>query len=236
GGRATSRVIDTVVIPCDEVILAIGQEAAFPWIERDIGIEFNEWEMPVVDKTTFQTSRAGVCVGGDAAWGPENIIWAVEHGHQAAISLHQYCQSASLDARPAYGMNLLSQKMGIHQWSYSNDYDTAQRVKMRHVELAERLASMDVEAELGFDLEQTLTEAERCLNCDVQTHFTDALCIECDACIDICPVNCLTITPAEDDEAVLRTHLTVPALNPSQPLFASGPLPQTSRIMVKDED
>jgi formate dehydrogenase beta subunit len=235
GGRATARVIDTVVIPCDEVILAIGQEAAFPWIERDIGIEFNEWEMPVVDRTTFQTTRAGVFVGGDAAWGPENIIWAVEHGHQAAISIHQYCESAPLEARPAYGMNLLSQKMGIHQWSYSNDYDDADRARMRHVELAERLASMEVEVELGFDLQQTLREAERCLNCDVQTHFTDELCIECDACIDVCPVNCLTITAGDDEEEV-RSRLTVPALNPHQPLFLSGPLPQTARLMVKDED
>jgi formate dehydrogenase beta subunit len=236
GGRATSRVIDTVVIGCDEVILAIGQEAAFPWIERDIGIQFDDWGMPVVDRKTFQTTRPGVFVGGDAAWGPENIIWAVEHGHQAAISIHQYCQAEPLEDRPAYGMNLISQKMGIHQWSYSNDYDAAERAKMRHVELAERLASMEVEVELGFDLRQTLREAERCLNCDVQTHFTDDLCIECDACIDICPVNCLTIAEPVEEEAELRQRLTVPAINPAQAVFASGPLPQTARLMVKDED
>ncbi|MEX2570483.1 MAG: FAD-dependent oxidoreductase [Gemmatimonadota bacterium] len=234
-GRSRSRVIDSVVIPCDDVILAIGQEAAFPWIEQDIGIETDEWGTPLVDRTTFQTTLPGVFVGGDAAWGPENIIWAVEHGHQAAISIHQYCEKASPAERPAQGMNLLTQKMGLHQWSYSNAYDSAARARMKHVELAERLASMDVEVELGFDLKQTLEEAERCLNCDVQTHFTDALCIECDACIDICPVNCLTITH-DGDEEELRGRLTVPAINPSQPLFASGPLPQTGRIMVKDED
>jgi formate dehydrogenase (NADP+) beta subunit len=234
-GRSRSRVLDTVVLPCDEVILAIGQEAAFPWIERDIGIEFGEWDMPVVDRATFQTTRAGVFMGGDAAWGPENIIWAVEHGHQAAISIDRYCQKLPLEDRPAYGMNLLSQKMGLHQWSYSNDYDDAARARMKHVELAERLASMEVEVELGFDLQQTLREAERCLNCDVQTHFTDALCIECDACIDICPVSCLTIAPDGEEEEV-RERLTVAAVNPDQPLFASGPLPQTGRLMLKDED
>jgi formate dehydrogenase (NADP+) beta subunit len=235
GGRPSSRTVDTVVIPCDEVILAIGQEAAFPWIERDIGIDFDEWGMPVVDRATFQTTLPGVFVGGDAAWGPENIIWAVEHGHQAAISLDRYCRGESLADRPPYGMNLLSQKMGIHQWSYSNDYDPAVRASMRHVDLAARLSGMEVEVELGFDLEQTLREAERCLNCDVQTHFTDRLCIECDACIDICPESCLTIT-FDGEEEELRTRLTVPAANLSQPLFASGPLPQTGRLMLKDED
>lgn len=234
-GRATSRVLDTVVIPCDDVILAIGQEAAFPWIESDIGIEFDRWGMMVVDRESWQTTRAGVFAGGDAAWGPENIIWAVEHGHQAAISIHQHCENLPLGERPAYGMNLLSQKMGIHQWSYSNDYDAAARARMKHSELAERLASMEVEVELGFDLRQTLKEAERCLNCDVQTHFTDSLCIECDACIDICPVSCLTITH-DGDETELRGRLTVPAANQEQPLFASAPLPQTGRLMVKDED
>jgi len=234
-GRSTSRVLDTVVLPCDDVILAIGQEAAFPWIERDIGIEFDRWDMPVVDRTTFQTTLSGVFVGGDAAWGPENIIWAVEHGHQAAISIHQHCEGLPLDDRPAYGQNLLSQKMGLHQWSYSNDYDEAARARMKHSELAARLSSMEVEVELGFDLAQTLKEAERCLNCDVQTHFTDALCIECDACIDICPVSCLTITH-EGEEEEFRTRLTVPPINPGQPLFASGPLPQTARLMIKDED
>ncbi|MGH7470425.1 MAG: FAD-dependent oxidoreductase, partial [Longimicrobiales bacterium] len=195
-GRAKSRVLDSVVLPCDAVILAIGQENAFPWIERDIGIEFGEWDMPIVDEKTFQSSRAGVFFGGDAAWGPENIIWAVEHGHQAAISIHSHCQGTALTDRPPWGMNLTSQKMGIHEWSYSNAYSGAQRVKMTHVELAERFKKLNVEVEMGFDAEQTAVEVQRCLNCDVQTHFTDALCIECDACIDICPVDCLTITYA----------------------------------------
>ena len=234
-GRDVSRALDTVVIPCDAVILAIGQEGAFPWVEKDIGIECDKWGTPVVDRATFQTTRRGVFVGGDAAWGPENIIWAVEHGHQAAISMHQYCQQQSLTERPQWGMNLVSQKMGLHEWSYSNDYDAAQRARMRHKELAQRLRNLDEEVELGFDLEQTLREAERCLNCDVETHFTDALCIECDACVDVCPVNCLTITPdGEEDE--VRSRLTAPANNPDQPLFASGPLPQTARLMMKDED
>jgi formate dehydrogenase (NADP+) beta subunit len=234
-GRDVSRTLDTVVIPCDAVILAIGQEGAFPWVEKDIGIECDKWGTPVVDRATFQTTRAGVFVGGDAAWGPENIIWAVEHGHQAAISIHQYCRQQSLTERPQWGMNLVSQKMGLHEWSYSNDYDSAHRARMRHKELAQRLRNLDEEVELGFDLEQTLREAERCLNCDVETHFTDALCIECDACVDVCPVNCLTITPdGEEDE--VRSRLTAPAKNPAQPLFASGPLPQTSRLMMKDED
>ncbi len=234
-GRSRARTIETVTIPCDEVILAIGQEAAFPWIERDIGIEFNEWGMPVVDRATYQTTRADVFMGGDAAWGPENIIWAVEHGHQAAISIHQYCTGQAVADRPPFGMNLVSQKMGIHQWSYSNDYESAARARMRHVDLEERLAGMQVEVEVGFDIMQTLREAERCLNCDVETYFTDSLCIECDACIDICPVNCLTIT-LDGDESDVRADLTVPALNLDQPLFASGLLPQTGRVMFKDED
>jgi formate dehydrogenase (NADP+) beta subunit len=234
-GRAESRTVDTVVLPCDAVILAIGQEAAFPWIEHDIGIEVDKWGAPVVDKKTFRTTLPGVFVGGDAAWGPENIIWAVEHGHQAAISIHQHLQGQSIEARPAWGMNLVSQKMGLHEWSYGNDYEAQARARMRHVELVERLRNLEVEVELGFDFEQTLEEAGRCLNCDVQTHFTDALCIECDACIDICPVNCLTIAPNGEEEE-LRLRLTVPALNLQQPLFVSGPLPQTARVMVKDED
>ncbi|HEX7117457.1 MAG TPA: FAD-dependent oxidoreductase [Longimicrobiales bacterium] len=235
GGKLRQEVTGTTILPCDAVILAIGQEQAFPWIEDDLGLERDRWGNPVVDRTTFQTTIPGVFCGGDAAWGPENIIWAVEHGHQAAISIDLHCRGEPLDARPPYGMNLLSRKMGLHEWSYSNDYDAAARAKMRHVELRERLASVAVEVELGFDLEQTLREAERCLNCDVQTHFTDALCIECDACVDICPVDCLTIA-ANGDEPELRARLSAPAENLDQPLFVSGPLPQTARIMVKDED
>jgi len=235
GGRLKAEVLDRRVIPCDDVILAIGQEAAFPWIERDIGIEFDEWDMPVVNRTTFQTTRPGVFAGGDAAWGPENIIWAVEHGHQAAISIHQHCQGIPVEQRPPFGQNLLSVKMGLHEWSYSNDYDDARRQEMRYADLRARLASMEVEAEMGFDVERACREAERCLNCDVQTHFTDRLCIECDACIDVCPLDCLTITVNGPEEDV-RTRLTAPAENLDQPLFVSGPLPQTGRIMFKDEN
>src|SRR5690606_1554379 len=235
GGRLKAEILDRRVIPCDDVILAIGQEAAFPWIERDIGIEFDEWDMPVVNRTTFQTTRPGVFAGGDAAWGPENIIWAVEHGHQAAISIHQHCQGFPVEQRPPFGQNLLSVKMGLHEWSYSNDYDEAQRQEMRYADLRVRLASMEVEAEMGFDVERACREAERSLNCDVQTHFTDRLCIECDACIDVCPLDCLTITVNGPEEDV-RTRLTAPAENLDQPLFVSGPLPQTGRIMFKDEN
>jgi NADPH-dependent glutamate synthase beta subunit-like oxidoreductase/ferredoxin len=235
-GRQKSEVIDTVVIPCDDVILAIGQENAFPWIERDIGIDFDENAMPIVDKTTMQCSRPGVFFGGDAAWGPENIIWAVEHGHQAAISIHQHCQSQPLSERPAYGMNLVSSKVGMHAWSYSNDYSPVPRTKMQHAELTKRFAGLGVEVELGFTAEETAREVERCLNCDIETHFTASLCIECDACIDVCPVNCLTIAPDTADDASLHAFLSAPAMNPAQALYSSSPLPQTKRIMVKDED
>jgi formate dehydrogenase (NADP+) beta subunit len=235
GGRQRSRTLETVFIPCDDVILAIGQDNAFPWIERDIGIEFGEWDMPVVDRTTFMCTREGVFFGGDAAWGPENIIWAVEHGHQAAISIEQYVNREPLEHRPMYGMNLLSVKTGIHSWSYSNDYNPAPRQKMVHVDLTRRFAELGLEVELGFSPEQTVHEVERCLNCDIQTHFTAPLCIECDACIDVCPVDCLTIT-RDGDEAEVAFRLTAPRRNPDQALYASAPLPQTGRLMYKDED
>ena len=234
-GRLVSEKLDEVFIPADDVILAIGQDNAFPWVERDIGIEFGEWDMPVVDRGTFMTTREGVFAGGDAAWGPENIIWAVEHGHQAAISIHNYCQGDPVTDRPPYGMNLVSTKMGIHEWRYSNDYDVNLRTEMRYEDLEKRLTDMMVEAELGFDPRQAAREVERCLNCDIQTDFTAKLCIECDACIDVCPVLCLTITN-DGDEEDLRGRLTAPADNPDQDIFASEALPQTGRIMVKDED
>ena len=236
GGKQRSKVIDTVIIPCDSVILAIGQDNAFPWIERDIGITFDEWNMPAVDKVTLQSSREGVFFGGDAAWGPQNIIWAVEHGHQAAISIHQYCQGLPVTERQPYGMNLVSAKMGMHSWSYDNDYSASPRAKMRHEDLVKRFSGIGVEVELGFTPEQTATEVERCLNCDVETHFTNTLCIECDACVDVCPVSCLTITADTNDESDLRARLTAPAVNPAQDLYTSAALPQTKRIMVKDED
>ncbi len=235
-GRAMSTVQGTVIIPCDLVLLAIGQENAFPWVERDVGISFDEKGLPVVDRVTMMCSRPGVFFGGDAAWGPENIIWAVAHGHAAAISIYNHCYGIAVTERPPEGMTLTSSKMGIHQWSYHNDYSAAERAKMTHVDLRERFRELSREVELGFTPEQTADEVQRCLNCDIETHFTDRLCIECDACIDICPVDCLTITHNGSNEAELRIRLTAPTPNLSQPLFVSGPLPQTKRIMVKDEN
>jgi len=235
GNIDRGKVIREKIIHCDDVILAIGQDNAFPWIERDIGIEFDKWDCPIVDETTMMSSRAGVFFGGDAAFGPKNIIWAVAHGHEAAISIHKHCSKEDLNDRLPPGMNLASQKMGMHEWSYSNDYDDSERRLMPHVDLKERFKQLDIEVELGFTLEQTIKEVERCLNCDVQTVFTAKLCIECDACIDICPVDCLTITDnGEEDE--LRARLTVPAENMEQDLYVSEALPQTERVMVKDED
>jgi len=234
-GKQRSEVMGTVLIPCDDVILAIGQDNAFPWIERDLGLEFDEHGMPKVDRLTMQSTLPGVFFGGDAAWGPENIIWAVAHGHEAAISIHQHCQKQPLSERPPQGMNLISAKVGMHAWSYSNDYSPVQRMKMTHAELEERFSKLNVEVELGFTAEQTAKEVQRCLNCDIQTHFTTSLCIECDACVDVCPVNCLTIAP-DGDEADLRQQLMAPAQNLSQALFASDALPQTKRLMLKDED
>jgi NADPH-dependent glutamate synthase beta subunit-like oxidoreductase len=230
-----SKVVETIFFPADDVILAIGQENAFPWIERDLGIEFDEWEVPVVNQKTFESTRPGVFFGGDAAFGPKNIIWAVAHGHEAAISIHNHCQGLSLEERPAQGMNLVSQKMGISEWSYHNDYNPSKRQKMQHVDLAERFRQLNVEVELGFDVEQTAREAQRCLNCDIETVFVPKKCIECDACIDICPVQCLTIT-RDGDEEDLRQRLSAPANNLEQALYASDRLPHTQRLMVKDED
>jgi NADPH-dependent glutamate synthase beta subunit-like oxidoreductase/ferredoxin len=231
----TQETIGREILPCDTVVLAIGQDNAFPFIERNIGLEFGKWDMPVVDKTTFMSTRPGVFFGGDAAFGPANIIWAVEHGHQAAISIHNYCQGVPLTERPPQGMTLASTKMGLHEWAYSNNYDPSPRQKMIHVDLPVRFESMKTEVEKGFTVEQTHAEVERCLNCDIETFFTDSLCIECDACIDICPVDCLTMTP-NAEEPDLRTRLLAPAANLDQPLFVSGPLKQTRRVMVKDEN
>jgi len=235
-GRITDeKVLGEEFFPCDDVVLAIGQENAFPWIERGLGLEFDKWDVPVVDKTTFESTRKGVFFGGDAAFGPLNIIWAVEHGHQAAISIHRHCQGESLTERVPDGMNLASSKMGIHEWSYSNAYNPAERRLMPHVSLRERFEQLDIEVELGFTPEQAAEEVERCLNCDLQTVFTAKLCIECDACIDVCPVDCLTITHNGDEED-LRSRLTVVAENREQDLYVSDALPQTGRVMVKDED
>jgi len=224
-----STTVGSVVLPCDDVILAIGQENAFPWIEQDLGIEMDEWHVPVVDEVTMESTLPGVFFGGDSAFGPKNIIWAVEHAHQAAISIHHRCEGLPLTDRPPVGINLLSQKMGLSQWSYANDYNPAGRQKMDHAELTRRFAKLDLEVELGFTVEQTVREVQRCLNCDVQTVFDAPLCIECDACIDVCPVDCLTITPDPQD-------LKAPRTNPDQGLYISAPLPQTGRLMIKDEN
>ena len=230
-----SRVVGERFFPCDDVVLAIGQDNAFPWIERDLGIEFDRWEVPAVDEVTFESTLPGVFFGGDSAFGPKNIIWAVEHGHQAAISIDKYCRGQPVTERLARGVNLQSAKMGIHEWSYSNDFDPSARRIMPHVELKRRFSKLDIEVELGFTVEQVITEVERCLNCDLQTVFTTSLCIECDACIDICPVDCLTIAPNADEET-LKKNLKVPLLEPSQPFYVSAPLKHTGRVMVKDEN
>ena len=235
GRIVAERVVDEQLIPCDDVILAIGQENAFAWIERDLGLEFDHWHVPKVDPQTYQSTRAGVFFGGDAAFGPKNIIWAVEHGHQAAISIHRYCQGLAITERPAQGVTLSSRKMGIHEWSYKNDYNPVERRLVPHVALAERFKKLKIEVELGFDAEQTALEVQRCLNCDIQTVFVAPLCIECDACIDICPVDCLTMTP-NGTEAEISARLKAPRRDFDLPLYVSAALPQTGRVMVKDED
>jgi NADPH-dependent glutamate synthase beta subunit-like oxidoreductase/ferredoxin len=225
---------ELITIDCDDVLMAIGQENAFPWIERDIGMTFNEWGQPAVDRKTFMSSIPGVFFGGDAAWGPENIIWAVSHGHQAAISIDAYCNGKSLVDRPKPGHTLVSQKMGIHEWSYSNNYDPRHRQAVPHATLEASLKNLKLEVELGFDDQIAAREVERCLNCDVQTVFTRELCIECDACMDICPVDCINFTE-NDDEPDLRMELRVPATNKAQAIYVSDAL-KTGRIMAKDED
>ena len=236
-GRLRNNIVEEVILPCDDVILAIGQENAFPWVERDIGIEFDEWDV-TADRVTFESTRKGVFFGGDAAFGPENIIWAVEHGHQAAVSIHLYCQGEALTDRLPMGMNLSSRKMGMHEWSFSNDFDGSARSVVPQVDLGQRFRDLGIEVELGFTYEQAMQEVERCLNCDAQTIFAEKRCIECDACIDVCPVHCLTMIAPEDGESevAFRGRLKAPANNLEQPLYISAPLPQTGRLMVKDED
>jgi formate dehydrogenase (NADP+) beta subunit len=219
---------------CDDVLVAVGQENAFPWIERDIGIDFDQWDMPVVDEVTMGSTHSKVFFGGDAAFGPKNIIWAVAHGHQAAISIHQLCQGEDVRDRPPPLVNLMSQKMGIHEWSYDNDISLDLRYKVPHRDKLIALRDIKSEVELGFDEELAYAEAQRCLNCDVQTIFTDNLCIECDACVDICPVDCISFTQ-NGDEAELRLRLSAPAHNTTQDLYVSDAL-KTGRVMVKDED
>ena len=235
GAIVDTRVVGEAFFPCEDVVLAIGQDNAFPWVERDIGIEFDRWNVPVVDPITFESTLPGLFFGGDAAFGPKNIIWAVEHGHQAAISIHKYCEEQSLTERLPRGVTLQTAKMGMHEWSYSNDFDPAARRLMPSVDLKERFKQLNIEVELGFSVEQAAEEVERCLNCDLQTVFFADLCIECDACIDICPVDCLTIAVNEDEQA-LKNNLKSPVLNPEQPFYVSAPLKQTGRMMIKDEN
>jgi formate dehydrogenase (NADP+) beta subunit len=223
-----------VVLPCDEVLIAVGQENAFPWIEPDSGVAFDSGGLPVVNPQTFQTSLPAVFVGGDAAFGPKNIITAVAHGHEAAVSIDKFLHGEAVEARPPPHVNLLSQKMGIHEWSYDNAVSNDLRYKVPWTAAEKALASIKVEVELGFDAATAFKEAQRCLNCDVQTVFTDKLCIECDSCVDICPMDCISFTD-NGDEADLRGRLNAPAHQLDQDLYVSGPL-KTQRVMVKDED
>ena len=224
------------IFPCDDVLVAIGQENAFPWIERDIGIDFDEWKMPIVDTVTMQSTLPTVFFGGDAAFGPKNIIWAVAHGHDAAVSIDKFCQGENLQDRPDPMTNLISQKMGIHEWSYDNDISDELRNRVPLKDQKITLKDIKVEVELGFDARAGLAEAQRCLNCDVQTVFSEKLCIECDACVDICPMDCITFTPNGEEEAV-RATLNAPSLHAkTQDLYVSTELKMTARIMAKDED
>ena len=225
---------DDVFMECDDVLMALGQLNAFPWIERDLGIEFNDWDMPEVDKTTFQTSLSNIFVGGDAAWGPENIITAVAHGHQAAISIDKYCNQLDTRTRPEPGTTLISQKMGFHDWLYNASIADDLRYVVEHVDKDKALSSLKIEVEKGFTLEQGLKETQRCLNCDVQTVFEEDRCIECDSCEDICPTSCINFIE-NDDEPQLREKLKIPETNLEQDLMVSAEL-KTGRVMVKDEN
>ncbi len=234
GKRSLVPTGEEVLMPCDDVLMAIGQLNSFPWIERDIGIEFNDWDMPEVDKTTFQTSQPKVFVGGDAAWGPENVITAVAHGHQAAISIHKFCEGEALTDRPAPDVTLISQKMGFHDWLYDAHISDEDRHIVALEDKKKAISDRKLEVEKGFDLSQGYEEAMRCLNCDVQTVFETDRCIECDACEDICPVDCINFIE-NDAEDVLRANLKVKATNDSQDLYVSKDL-KTKRVMVKDEN
>jgi len=219
---------------CDDVLVAVGQENSFPWIERDIGIEFDKWGMPVVDQVTMQSTIPNVFFGGDSAFGPKNIIWAVAHGHEAAISIDKLCNGEDIKDRPAPMVHLMSQKMGIHEWSYDNAISPDQRYKVPLKDQKIALKNIKVEVELGFDPKLAFSEAERCLNCDAQTVFSEKLCIECDACVDICPMDCITFTQ-DGEEKELRARLNAPAENLTQDIYVSAGL-KTGRIMAKDED
>jgi formate dehydrogenase beta subunit len=225
---------DLVLVPCDDVLVAIGQQNSFPWIEKDIGLDFNEWDMPVVDPVTYASTNDKVFFGGDAAFGPENVITAVAHGHQAAVSIDHFCQGVDIKSRLAPGVTLVSQKMGIHQWSFDSPVVNDVRYIVPQADIEKTLKDRKMEVELGFSQVTALAEAQRCLNCDVQTIFTEGLCIECDACADICPTDCITFTTkVEQDD--LRDQLAAPAQNLTQDLYLSLPL-KTGQSLVKDED
>jgi len=221
-------------VPCDDVLVAVGQENSFPWIERDAGVEFDKWDMPKVDPITMASSNPKVFFGGDAAFGPKNIIWAVAHGHDAALSIHKFLSGENITERPLPDVQISSQKMGIHEWSYDNDISTDKRYKVPHRDKVIALKDIRAEVELGYDVKLALGETQRCLNCDVQTVFTSQLCIECDACVDICPMDCITFT-ANGEEADLRTRLQAPSVNLAQDLYVADGL-KTGRVMAKDED
>jgi len=225
---------DLVYMECDDILMAIGQENSFPWIERDAGLEFGKWDMPVVDPVTFQSTNPKVFFGGDSAFGPENIITAVAHGHQAAISIDLLCNGEDVKKRPAPGTNLVSQKMGVHEWSYDNAIENDLRYVVPLADKKKALTDRKIEVELGFDPDTGFKEAQRCLNCDVQTVFDAPRCIECDACVDICPTDCITFAPPAAEEE-LRTQLSAPASNLAQDLYVADGLP-TQRLMVKDEN
>ncbi|MGY3425884.1 NADPH-dependent glutamate synthase beta subunit-like oxidoreductase [Bradyrhizobium sp. F1.13.4] len=221
-------------IECDDVLVAVGQENAFPWIEQDCGIEFDKWHMPKVDPQTFVSTNPKVFFGGDAAFGPKNIIWAVAQGHDAALSIHKMLSGEDVTERPLPEVHVSSQKMGIHEWSYDNDISNDKRYKVPHRDKVIALKDIRTEVELGYDVKLALGEAHRCLNCDVQTVFSTSLCIECDACVDICPMDCITFTD-NGEEGDLRQRLKAPSLHPDQDLYVSSDL-KTGRVMIKDED
>ena len=221
-------------IPCDDVLVAVGQENSFPWIERDVGLEFDRWDMPKVDPKTMRSTHPKVFFGGDAAFGPKNIIWAVAHGHEAAVSIDMMLNGEDIELRPLPAVEVVSQKMGIHEWSYDNEISPDKRLRVPLRDKVIALADIKAEVELGFDVPLAFKEAERCLNCDIQTVFTPSLCIECDACVDICPMDCITFTENAPEQD-LRRHLQAPAPNLSQDIYVANGL-KTGRIMAKDED
>ncbi len=239
GKRTLIETGETMLVECDQVLVAVGQDTAFPWIERDIGIRFNKWGQPALNKTTLQSTLPQVFFGGDAAFGPENIITAVAHGHQAAISIDCFCQGQNPESeRPESGFNLVSQKMGIHEWSFQSKVDHGERKKVPHVDWQEAVKELSTEVELGFDEKLALEEAHRCLNCDVHTVFNEKTCIECSACEDVCPMDCINFVSeneANTSQEQIAGQLRVKELNPSQEVMVSEQL-KTGKFMVKDED